>query len=66
MTDKISIVTILHGETEFIPLLLYNYQNMNNFDNLELVIVDDGKDNLCSFFTDVQNCLYLHLTQEEK
>jgi len=67
MTDnKVSIVTILHGETEFIPLLLHNYQNMNNFDNLELVVVDDGIDNLSSYFTGVQNCLYFHLNQEEK
>ena len=66
MSDKVSIVTIMQGETEFIPLLLHNYQNMNNFDNLELVVVDDGPDSLSSFFTDVQNCIYLHLEKDEK
>ena len=66
MSDKVSVVTIMHGETEFIPLLLHNYENMTNFDNLELVIVDDGSDNLSSFFTDIQNCIYLHLKNEEK
>ena len=30
MTEKVSVVTILHGETEFIPLIKDNYQNFCN------------------------------------
>ena len=60
-----SIVTILHGETEFIPLLLNNFKNFKNQESLELVIVDDGPENLMSYFCDIDRCLYLHLDQEE-
>ena len=73
MSEKISIVTILHGETEFIPLILDNFQNFNDRENhsnyiqeLELVIIDDGKENLMNHFSKIKNCLYLHLNNEEK
>lgn len=72
MSEKVSVVTILHGETEFIPLIKDNYQNFCDKNNhkkylqeLELVIVDDGKENLNDHFSDLENCLYLHLTKEE-
>ena len=43
--EPISIITLLKGEKEFIPLIK---ENFNKFeypqDKLELVIVDDGKD----------------------
>ena len=66
MTDKVSIVTILHGETEFIPLILDNYKNFKDSDNLELVVVDDGKENLSSYFKEIKNCFYFHFDVEEK
>ena len=73
MSEKISVVTILHGETEFIPLIKNNYQNFcdkknhkNYSQELELVIVDDGKENLSEMFTDLENCIYLHLTNHQK
>ena len=72
MSEKVSVVTILHGENEFIPLIRYNYQilcdkkNHKNYSQeLELVIVDDGKVNLSEMFADLENCIYLHLTKEE-
>ena len=37
-----SIITILHGEKEFIPLIKYNFKNFNDQVSLELIIVDDG------------------------
>ena len=73
MTEKISIVTILHGEKEFVPLILDNYKNFidkNNHTNylqdLELIIVDDGSENLCEYFADIDNCIYLHLNSDDK
>ena len=45
-----SIITIFHGEKEFIPLLLNNFKNFKNQESLELVIVDDGPENLMSYF----------------
>ena len=60
-----SIITILHGEKEFIPLIKYNFQNFNDQESLELIIVDDGRDNLMSSFCDIERCTYLHLNEEE-
>ncbi len=72
MSEKISVITILHGEKEFIPLIKHNYKQFCNPENhknytqeLELVIVDDGKENLVEFFSDLDNCIYLHLNGEE-
>ena len=72
MSEKISIVTILHGEKEFISLIKDNYNNFldklnhtNYLQDLELVIVDDGKQNLIKEFCDLENVLYLHLDEEE-
>ena len=67
MSEKVSVVTILHGETEFIPLIKHNFQTFSNAENhsMELVIVDDGKENLINFFKDIENCTYLHLNQDE-
>ena len=33
MAEKISIVTILHGEKEFIPLIQHNFNQFCNPDN---------------------------------
>jgi hypothetical protein len=60
-----SIITILHGEKDFIPLIRNNYNNFLDKDTLELVIVDDGKENLISEFCDLDNILYLHLDKDE-
>ena len=72
MTEKVSIITIFHGEKEFIPLIKHNYNKFldksnrkNYLQELELVIVDDGKDNLINEFCDLENILYLHLDEEE-
>ena len=52
ISDKVSIVTILHGEKEFIPLIKNNYNSFVNKEDLELVIIDDGKESLSEFFND--------------
>ena len=65
MTTKTSIITILHGEEEFIPLIKSNYNNFLDKDLLELVIVDDGDKNLIHHFSDLDNIIYLHLSEEE-
>ena len=72
MSEKVSIITIFHGEKEFIPLIKNNYNNFldkanhtNYLQELELVIIDDGKQNLMKEFCDLENILYLHLDKEE-
>ena len=60
-----SCITILHGEKEFIPLIKHNFQNFNDQESLELVIVDDGKENLMKEFMDIDRCIYLHLNEDE-
>lgn len=61
-----SIITVMHGEKEFIPLIIHNYKNFNDFDSLELVIVDDGPENLLEYFIELDNVLYLYLDDKEK
>ena len=72
MSEKISVITLLNGEKEFIPLIIDNYNNFCNHDNhknydqeLELIIIDDGKENLSSNFEGLTNCIYIHLNKEE-
>lgn len=65
MSDKVSIITILHGDKEFIPLIRDNYNNFLDKDNLELVVVDDGKQSLIKELCDLENILYLHLDDTE-
>jgi len=60
-----SCITILHGEKEFISLIKHNFQNFNDQESLELVIVDDGKENLMKEFMDIDRCIYLHLNEDE-
>ena len=60
-----SCITILHGEKEFIPLIKHNFGNFNDQESLELVIVDDGKENLMKEFMDIDRCIYLHLSEDE-
>ena len=65
MSEKVSIITIFHGDKEFIPLIRDNYNRFLNKDDLELVIVDDGKQSLIKEFCDLDNVLYLHLSLDE-
>lgn len=65
MTDKVSIITILNGEKEFIPLIKHNFNNFENNQDYELIIIDDGPENLIDQFIDVDNCIYIHLSEEE-
>ena len=64
--QNVSVVTILHGDKEFIPLILHNFQSFNDQKNLELIVVDDGSENLMKYFMDTDRCMYLHLKNEEK
>ena len=61
-----SCITILHGEKEFIPLIKHNFENFNDQESLELIIIDDGKENLMSHFYNIERCLYIHLKEEQK
>ena len=65
MSDNVSIVCLLNGNIDFIPLIKDNFKNFTNKDNLELLIVDDGNESLMEYFCDIDNCTYLHLTKEE-
>ena len=40
----ISVITLLHGERQFIPLIQANFQEFDYpKEKLELIVVDDGK-----------------------
>ena len=61
-----SCITILHGEKEFIPMILHNFKSFLNQESLDLVVIDDGEVNLNSYFSDIDRCVYIHLTGDEK
>jgi hypothetical protein len=63
--SSVSVVTVIHGETEFVPLILDNYRRFLDTQKLELVIVDDGPRSLASLLSNVPHCLYLHLSDTE-
>lgn len=66
ITPPISIITLLHGEQEFIPLIKANFHEFDYpKDQLELIIVDDGKKSLIDHFLDDERYLYLHLNDSE-
>ena len=47
----ISVITLLRGEKEFIPLIKANFQEFNYpKDKLDLIIIDDGKESLLDEF----------------
>ena len=63
---NISIITLLSGEREFLPLIKANFEKFDYpKDKLELIIVDDGNDNLMDQFLDDERILYLHLSDKE-
>lgn len=62
----ISVITLLRGEKEFIPLIKANFQEFNYpKDKLDLIIIDDGKESLLEEFLDDDRYLYLYLNESE-
>ena len=62
----VSIITILRGQREFVPLIKANFQEFNYpKDKLELILVDDGSESLIDHFLDDDRILYLHLNVSE-
>ena len=63
---NISVITLLRGEKEFVPLIKDNFNKFDYpSDKLELIIVDDGKESLISDFLDDDRILYLHIQDKE-
>tara|TARA_B100000686_G_scaffold348271_2_gene438880 strand:+ start:3166 stop:4269 length:1104 start_codon:yes stop_codon:yes gene_type:complete len=63
---NISLVTILHNNTEFYPLLQYHWDNLDYpQDKLEWIIIDDSKDNHSNQIPIHENILYLHIDPSE-
>ena len=63
---NISVITLLRGEKEFVPLIKDNFNKFDYpQDKLELVIIDDGPNSLLDKFLDDERILYLHLQDKE-
>lgn len=62
----VSVITLLRGEREFIPLIQANFQEFDYpKEKLELIVVDDGSESLMSEFLEDERYLYLHLNTTE-
>ena len=63
---KVSVLTIIHNDKEFIPLIINNYNNFVNKEDCELIIIDDGIHNLSNEFSTIENCYYIHFSDHDK
>ena len=61
---SISIVSILKNE-KMIPLIIDNY-NRIEYENKNLIIVDDNKNNNIDRFLNVDKCIYIHFNDKDK
>ena len=65
-SPHVSIITLLHGEKEFIPLIKDNFNKFKYTPSkLELIIIDDGKESLIDEFLDDERIIYIHISSEE-
>jgi hypothetical protein len=61
----ISIITITRNRRKFMPLLIYNYTNMDYPKNLvEWIIIDDGTEEIKDLLPSDRNIKYVHLKTE--
>ena len=50
---KVSVITLFHNQQDYIPLIKHNYENFTGCSNLELIVIDDGNENLIDDFKDL-------------
>ena len=63
---NISLVTILHGNTEFFPLFQYHLDTLDYpKDKLEWIIVDDSKEDHGDLIPIDENILYIRVSSDE-
>ncbi len=63
---KISLITILHDNTELYPLFQYHWDTLDYpKDKLEWIIIDDSKEDHSNLIPIHENILYLRVTCEE-
>lgn len=59
---NISIITITRNRRKFLPLLVYNYQNIDYpQDKIEWIIIDDGDEEIKDLLPKKNNVKYVHL-----
>ena len=63
--NELSVVTLLNGKEEYIPLIKYNYDLFRSKHKIEMIIIDTGNKNLGDRFDD-ENIYYFHLSLEDK
>ena len=63
---NISLVTILHGNTEFFPLFQHHLDTLDYpKDKLEWIIVDDSKEDHGDLIPIDENILYIRVSSDE-
>lgn len=60
----VSIITVLE-DANMIPVIISNYTKLV-YPNKQLIIVDDNETNNMDSFLNIDNCIYLHLNEDEK
>ena len=65
MNHDISFVCVLN-HIEMIPLLIHNYQSIITSGKKELIIIDDSDNSSLQSFLNLDDCIYLHLQQNDK
>ena len=66
-TSKVSIVCIVNNDKDFFSLIKENFEKFDYpKEDLELLILDDGPENMLDEFLDCDRTLYVHLSPEDK
>jgi len=66
MSKKVSVICILRNEKEYFPLIKENFLKLDYpKDDLELLIIDDGPENMTEHFVDWDRTLYIHMSPED-
>ena len=66
MSKKISVICIIRNDRDYFSLIKENFYNFDYpQDDLELLVLDDGPENMMDDFLDWDRTLYIHMSQED-
>ena len=66
MSKKVSVICIIRNDREYFSLIKENFMSFDYpQDDLELLVLDDGPENMMDHFLDWDRTLYMHMSQDD-